>query len=75
MYKEERSVFGVMVLFQLIMLILVWGPSCVNLVRLINSDFEPSYKREIVCGVGLIPVISHVVMFVDLPDTVKAETE
>jgi hypothetical protein len=39
-----------------------------NLVTLVNLDFEAPYKAEIVHGVGLVPVISCVTVFLDIPD-------
>jgi hypothetical protein len=39
-----------------------------NFVTLVNLDFEAPYKAEIVHGVGLVPVVSCVTVFLDIPD-------
>lgn len=39
-----------------------------NVVRLINCDFKPSYKEEIVYGVGLLPIASVFTVWYDKED-------
>lgn len=68
MKDNGAGVVGVMALINILILALVWAPSAVNVARLVKSDFEAPFKREIVLGVGLIPVASHVIVFMDLPD-------
>lgn len=38
---------------------------CVNLYKLTQCDFEPSYKAEILHVAGLIPVVSLVTAWAD----------
>lgn len=56
-------------IFLLIGGIVGWG---INAVRFFQSDFEPSYKREIVRGIGIvIPVVGAVAGYCDIEDTTK----
>lgn len=40
-----------------------WGT---DLYKLIDCDFEPSYKAEVIHGIGLIPLVSCVTAWVDV---------
>lgn len=37
----------------------------------IDSDFEPSYKREIVYGIGIVTPLGTIIGWLDIEDTKK----
>jgi len=42
---------------------------CRSVYQFFTSDFEASYKREIIYGVGVITGLGIVIGYMDIPDT------
>lgn len=49
-------------------MLLSWG---LNIYKITQLDFEPSYKAEIIRGVGIVPPIGAVVAWFDIGEEVK----
>ena len=47
--------------------ILLWGYVC-NVIKLIQCDFKPPHKKEIIHAIGIIPPIGSVLGFIDIKD-------
>jgi hypothetical protein len=41
--------------------------------KLIKADFEPSYKREIVYGIGTVTGLGVIIGWFDIPDTINPQ--
>lgn len=52
----------------LVILVLVFGGWAVNIYKFTQLDFEPSYKAEIIRGVGVIPPIGAVLAWVEFDE-------
>lgn len=77
MNTEEKTVFaiitasfiGVVLLVSFLVALGVGWVMCVW--KFLDSDFEPSYKREVIYGVGVVTGLGCVVGYMDFPDTPK----
>lgn len=49
--KKRFTIYATFIVILAVLCTIGWG---VNLVKLIKCDFEPSYKEEIIRGVGVI---------------------
>ena len=57
---------------QVLISLLVIAGYCMNISKLVSCDFEPSYKSEILRGVGvMIPPVGVVMGFLELKDIKK----
>jgi hypothetical protein len=57
-----NSLFGIIVLSIWLLIIGSWVG---NFFKLLNCDFEPSYKGEIIHAIGLVPVASVITVWYD----------
>jgi hypothetical protein len=57
-----NSSFGIIVLSIWLLIIGSWVG---NLFKLLNCDFEPSYKGEIIHAIGLVPIASVITVWYD----------
>lgn len=46
-----------------------------NIYKLVQSDFEPPYKREIVHGIGIIPVVGVFIGYMNFEDGASQEKD
>ena len=58
-----------------VFLILTIGCYVGNIVRLVKCDFEPSYKAEMLYGIGLVSPTFYVTAFINIEDGVLDELE
>ncbi len=62
--KHQKG-FTLTELLYVIFLVIFVGSWVGNLFKLIDCDFEPSYKEEVIHGIGIIPVVSLVTVWYD----------
>lgn len=54
--------------FVLILILLVATGWCMNLYKLVKTDFEAPYKAEAIRLVGLVPPVGAIVGWIDIED-------
>jgi len=56
-----------LIYFAILVTLIVGEVMCI--VKFIRSDFEPSYKRELVYGIGVVTGFGAIIGYLDIPDT------
>lgn len=73
--SKRGDVFIGMLIAQAIILLIIVSSWIVNLNKFIDCDFVAPYKREIVHGVGLVPVISIGTAWITVEDGTNTMTQ
>ena len=60
-----NTLFGSAIVLNIAIMLVIGISWCVNLYKFTQCDFEPSWKGEIIHGIGLIPVVSVVTAWSD----------
>lgn len=64
--KSKSSNAGLVLVFLVLFIVSSW---CVNFYRFVTCDFEPTYKAEVLYGIGVFVVPTFVVTaWIDIDD-------
>ena len=56
------------IIIQIAIVILIFGGWTMNLIKLIDLDFEAPYKAEVIRTAGIIPPVGAIVGWIEIKD-------